>query len=545
MSEPHEESTSRPGPAFTPPEYGDQPGHGHGRPLFDGQSAWYAGPPPTYGGGYGQPTQQAWSGQTGYGQQPWSGEQAWSGQTGYGQQPWSGEQAWSGQTGYGQQPWSGQQAYAGPSGYEAQGGLYGGQPGQYGGWPPPTGAPAWTAGAEAGPYASTSPTPPHRRRRGGILLLLAMIAAFALGVAGAQVGRYVGTATVPTAQATSQPSVTTAPDASPSGGAATTPQSTGTVDASAVAAIIDPALVDIVSTFSYQRAEGAGTGIVLTSTGEILTNNHVIAGATSIRVTDVGNGKTYSASVVGYDAAHDVAVLQLKGASGLKTASISSTAVTVGQPVVGVGNAGGTGGTPTAAAGAVTALHQSITATNELTGTSEQLSGLIAVDANIQSGDSGGALVDTSGAVVGVDTAGSGSYSLSSQSGRGFAIPIGDAMAIAKAIEAGQGSATTHVGESAFLGILMGSSGNGRPGRQSSGAGAVVGGVVAGDPAAKAGIVAGDTITSLGGKTVDSATTLAQLMIGYHPGDSVTIGWVDTSGTAHTARVTLVSGPPA
>ncbi|MHB1008390.1 MAG: S1C family serine protease [Propionibacteriaceae bacterium] len=509
MSEPHEESTSRPGPAFTPPEYGSQPGQAQGRPLFDGQSAWYAGQPPTYGG-YGPPSPQAWSGQTGYGQQAWPG----------------------------------QQAYPGQMGYEGQAGLYGGQAGQYGGWAPPTGAPAWTAGGEAGPGASPSPTPPPRRRRGGILVLLAMIAAFALGVAGAEVGRYVGTATMPTVQVTTQPSDTTPPGTTPSGGTATSP-STGTVDPSAVAAIIDPALVDIVSTFSYQRATGAGTGIVLTPTGEILTNNHVIAGATSISVTDVGNGKTYSASVVGYDAAHDVAVLQLKGASGLKTASISSAAVTVGQAVVGVGNAGGTGGTPTAAAGTVTALNQSITAKNELTGTSEQLSGLIAVDANIQSGDSGGALVDSSGAVIGVDTAGSGTYSLSSQSGRGFAIPIGDAMAIAKAIEAGQGSATTHVGESAFLGILMGSSSNGRPGRQSAGGGAVVGGVVAGDPAAKAGIVAGDTITSLGGKAVDSATTLGQLMVGYHPGDTVTIGWVDSSGTAHTAKVTLVNGPPA
>lgn len=495
MSEPHEESTRRPG--FTPPDYGNP----QGRAMFDGQNAWYGGQ--AQGGPYApQPGQQA--------------------------------------------PY-GQQAWYGPAGYEGQ--PAGSQPGQYGGWAPPTGAPAWTPGGEGapyGPYTHAGPTPPPRRRRGAVLVLLALIAAFVLGVAGAEVGRYVGTATTsPSVQPTSQPSDTSTPDTTPSGGTATSPTSGGTVDTAAVAAIIDPALVDIVSTFSYQQAQGAGTGIVLTSNGEILTNNHVIAGATSISVTDVGNGRTYSASVVGYDAAHDVAVLQLKGASGLKTASISSAAVTVGQPVVGVGNAGGTGGTPTAAAGKVTALDQSITATNELTGTSEQLSGLIAVDANIQSGDSGGALVDSSGAVVGVDTAGSGNYSLSSQSGRGFAVPIGDAMAIAKAIEAGQGSATTHVGESAFLGVLMGSSGNGRPGRTSAGGGAVVGGVVAGDPAAKAGIVAGDTITSLGGKTVDSATTLGQLMIGYHPGDTVTIGWVDTSGTAHTAKVTLVSGPPA
>jgi S1-C subfamily serine protease len=381
-----------------------------------------------------------------------------------------------------------------------------------------------------------------------LFVALGVFAAFAVGVAGAEAGRYVSTAaTVPTAQGSVQPSAgaTEDPTTSPSTGATGSGTSSGaTSDASAVAAIIDPTLVDIVSTFEYQQATGAGTGIVLTATGEILTNNHVIAGATTISVTDVGNGQTYTATVVGYDAAHDVAVLQLQGASGLSTASISSAAATVGEAVVAAGNAGGTGGTPTAAAGSVTAVNQSITASNELTGTSERLTDLIQVNAAIQAGDSGGALVDSSGSVIGINTAGSSNYSLSSDTGRGYAIPIADAMAIATAVEAGQGSATTHVGDSAFLGILMGSSGNGRPGRTAS-TGALVGGVVAGDPAAKAGIVAGDTITSLGGQTVDSATTLGQLMIGYHPGDTVTIGWVDAAGTAHTAEVTLVSGPPA
>jgi len=403
-------------------------------------------------------------------------------------------------------------------------------------------------GPYGGPYTFTQPAPPpppRRRRRTGLFVALGVFAALAIGVAGAEIGRYEGSA-APTVQATAQPTASTtgapsAPSATPSDGSSSSSSET---DAAGVAAIIDPALVDIVSTFEYQQATGAGTGIVLTSTGEIVTNNHVISGATSISVTDVGNGQTYTATVVGYDAAHDVAVLQLQGAWGLATASISSTAASVGESVVAAGNAGGTGGTPTAAAGSVTAVSQSITASNELTGTSEQLSDLIQVNANIQSGDSGGALVDSTGSVIGINTAGSNNYSLSSQTGRGYAIPIADAMTIVTVVEAGQGSTTTHVGDSAFLGVLMGSSSNGRVSRSAT-TGALVGGVVAGDPAAKAGIVAGDTITSLGGKTVDSATTLGQLMIAYHPGDTVAIGWVDTSGTAHTARVALVSGPPA
>ena len=419
---------------------------------------------------------------------------------------------------------------------------------------PPSG---WAGGAGSpygNPYAFTQPVPPpppRRRRHSGLFVALGVFAALASGVAGAESGRYeVSSAAVPTVSGTAAP--TAGSTTNPSGAPSTTPSdgsssagSSSTPDPSAVAAIIDPALVDIVSTFSYQGAEGAGTGIVLTATGEILTNNHVISGATSISVIDVGNGQTYAASVVGYDAAHDVAVLQLQGASGLQTASISTAAATVGEAVVAAGNAGGTGGTPTAAAGSVTAVSQSITASNDLTGTSEQLSDLIQVNAAIQAGDSGGALVDSSGSVLGINTAGSSNYSLSSATGRGYAIPIADAMAIVTAVEAGQSSATTHVGESAFLGILMGSSSNGRVRRSSATSGALVGGVVPGDPAATAGIVAGDTITSIGGRTVDSATTLGQLMIGYHPGDTVTIGWVNASGTAHTARVALVSGPPA
>ena len=104
-------------------------------------------------------------------------------------------------------------------------------------------------------------------------------------------------------------------------------------------------------------------------------------------MTDVGNGKTYSASVVGYSRTKDIAVLQLHGASGLQTATIGdSSKVSVGEDVVGIGNAGGTGGTPSAAGGTVTALNQSITASDEGDGSSEQLTGLIETNADIQAG---------------------------------------------------------------------------------------------------------------------------------------------------------------
>ena len=94
---------------------------------------------------------------------------------------------------------------------------------------------------------------------------------------------------------------------------------------SQIASRVDPGLVDVVSTHGDQQATSAGTGIVLTSNGEVLTNNHVINGATSIKVTDIGNGRTYTATVVGYDATQDVAVIQLQNASGLTVASLGNS----------------------------------------------------------------------------------------------------------------------------------------------------------------------------------------------------------------------------
>ena len=203
------------------------------------------------------------------------------------------------------------------------------------------------------------------------------------------------------------------------GSAGSASASTTALTTSQIANKVDPGLVDIVSTLGDQSAEAAGTGQVLTSSGEVLTNNHVIDGATSIKATDIGNGRTYTAKVVGYDKSDDVAVIQLQGASGLTTVSFGdSSQVTVGQSVVALGNAGGQGGTPSVATGTVTALNQSITASDEGSGSSENLTGMIETNANIQPGDSGGPLVNSAGQVIGIDTAAS-SASGSSSGGSG------------------------------------------------------------------------------------------------------------------------------
>ena len=234
----------------------------------------------------------------------------------------------------------------------------------------------------------------------------------------------------------------------------------GPSDVAAIASKVSPAVVDVNVTFNYQDAQGAGTGIVLTSNGLVLTNNHVVDGATKVSVTDVGNGKTYPATVLGYDKTHDVALIKLQGASNLQTAKLASSGASVGQAVVAIGNAGGTGGTPTSAGGSITALGQSITANDELSGGSEQLSGLIETNANIEAGDSGGPLVNVAGEVLGMDTAASQSFTFSAQGNQGFAIPISEAWTIAKSIEANKGSSTTHVGPTAFIGLQISPNGS-------------------------------------------------------------------------------------
>ncbi len=408
-------------------------------------------------------------------------------------------------------------------------------------------------------FASEPPPPPRRPNHKRRLIATGAVALAAGAAAGGVLGNLNPTS-VGTATATSKTVLST----------------------SQIASRVDPGLVDVVSTLGDQQATSAGTGIVLTSNGEVLTNNHVIDGATSIKVTDVGNGRTYTAKVVGYDATQDVAVIQLQNASGLTTASLGdSSTVQTGDSVVALGNAGGKGGTPSVAAGTVTALNQSITASDEGSGNSEQLTGLIETNANIQPGDSGGSLVNSYGQVIGMDTAASSGTQLQSQSGQtavqAYAIPINEATSIAKQIEAGSASANVHIGATAFLGVetqpasqgsgsgFGGSGGSGGFGgsgdsggfggfggsqgsqgsQGSSSTGVTIAGTLSGSPAANAGLTAGDEITSVGGQSVSSAQDIAQVLVKYHPGDQISISWVDQSGQSQTANVTLASGPAA
>lgn len=326
------------------------------------------------------------------------------------------------------------------------------------------------------------------------------------------------------------------------GGTAWALSGPATLTAAQIASQTDPALVDVMTTLGYQNGSAAGTGMVLTPNGEVLTNNHVVEGATSIKVRDVGNGRTYTARVVGYSEKNDVAVLQLSGASGLRTVKTGdSGSVKVAQHVVALGNAEGKNGTPSVATGTVTGLDATITASDQGSGTTEQLTGMIRTNAGIQPGDSGGPLVNSSGQVVGMDTAASSSSgqigTTAAQTTEAFSIPINKALSIANQIEAGKASSTVHIGATAFLGVEVSSTGF------SGGNGVTITGTVPGTAAANAGLAAGDTILSVDGHSVTSGSDLQSVIAGHHPGDKVTVVWQDQFGQTHSSQVTLSQGP--
>jgi S1-C subfamily serine protease len=291
-------------------------------------------------------------------------------------------------------------------------------------------------------------------------------------------------------------------------------------------------VVVVTTNLAYTGGAAAGTGIVLTSSGEVLTNNHVIKGATTIKVRDLSTGRVYTATVAGYDVTHDIALLKVN-AHGMQTAAIGSSAgVKAGDRVTAVGNAGGTG-TLTVSTGALVRLHQTITVSDD-DGSSSQLGDLIETNAELQPGDSGGPLLDSSGRVIGVDAAGSSGSRFQQSAGDGYAIPINTATAIVHKIEKGQKSSSVHIGPTAFLGVSL---------ADDDGQGATVEGVVENGPAQQAGLVAGDVITSFAGKQVTSTTGLRQLILQAKPGTGYRITWIDQYGSSGSATIRPLSGP--
>ncbi|MHB8643462.1 MAG: S1C family serine protease [Gaiellaceae bacterium] len=301
--------------------------------------------------------------------------------------------------------------------------------------------------------------------------------------------------------------------------------------------LVGTGVVVVKTNLGYQNSSAAGTGIVLTSSGKILTNNHVIRGATTIRVVIPSSGRTYIARVVGYDVTADIALLKVN-ASNLRPAQLgTSSSLQLGSSVTALGNAGGTGSI-VSASGTITALGQAIDVSDDQGG-SEHLTGLIKTDAALQPGDSGGPLVNSAGRVIGIDTAASSRIVFGGGS-EGYAIPINTARSITRLIAAGHASATVHVGGTAFLGVEVASASAYYPGVT----GGTIVDVVPGSPASTAGIAGGDTITSFAGTTITAPDTLSPLVLQQKPGAKVSVGWIDPYGTSHSATVALASGPP-
>ena len=425
--------------------------------------------------------------------------------------------------------------------------------------------------------------PPPRRRVGALSYLLVALVAGALG-AGSVVALY-HPASNSSSTASPQPSSgALKPQPLPSGAV---PQpgtgSPGTsVGEQAIVNKVAPGLVIINTTLQYSGEQAAATGMVISSDGLVLTNNHVIEDSTSITAR-TATGKTYTAKIVGYDPTGDVALIRLQGASGLRTIPIgNSSAVKTGDSVVAMGNAEGQSAI-VPAAGQVTALNQTVTAGDQGGSiTQETLHHMIQTNANIVSGDSGGPLASSAGQVIGMDTAGNDGGFAVQQSSAGYAIPIATARALADQIAQGQASSTVTIGYPPFMGVFIGQGSNSDPQAQAEqqnggnsfggfggtggsgnqgcytsdrnlaapqnianvNSGTLILGTVCGSPAAAAGMTAGSVITAVNGQAIGSPQSLTGVVSKFQPGTTIRVTWVSPSGQSSVSTIALTAGPP-
>jgi len=290
--------------------------------------------------------------------------------------------------------------------------------------------------------------------------------------------------------------------------------------------------------------EDQGTGMIITSNGLVVTNNHVIAAAVqsgTITVTRTGSTKSIPAVLVGTNPIDDVALIKVQGVSNLPTVTFgNSNGLVVGDAVVAIGNALGlAAGTPTVTSGIVSALGRTVTAGT--TAASETLDNMIQTDAAINPGNSGGPLLDSAGDVVGMNTAVAGTLSDgSSAQNIGFAIPAATIESLLKTLKGGE----SVVNHGAFIGVeitSMNAELRAEYGFTVS-SGAVVMSVITGTGAAAGGVHQGDVIVAINGTAITSAQDVSSVISALRPGDVITLRVV--RGTKHlTLHVTLGSAP--
>ncbi|HEV3188739.1 MAG TPA: trypsin-like peptidase domain-containing protein [Acidimicrobiales bacterium] len=290
--------------------------------------------------------------------------------------------------------------------------------------------------------------------------------------------------------------------------------------------------------------EDQGTGMIISKGGLVLTNNHVIAAAVnggSISITRSGSTKSQSATLIGTNPIDDVALIKINGASNLPVVTFgNSNALVAGDAVVAIGNALGlAAGTPTVTQGIVSALGRTVTAGTSTS--SETLNNMIQTDAAINPGNSGGPLLDSSGNVIGMNTAVAGTLADGETTQNiGFAIPVATIQSLLKSLMAGQ----SVVNHGAFIGVEIESM---TPSLQQQygftvSSGAVVMSVIAGTGAASAGVKQGDIIVGINKSRIQSAQDVSSVTSALKPGDQVVLHIV--RGTKHlTINVTLGRAP--
>jgi putative serine protease PepD len=321
--------------------------------------------------------------------------------------------------------------------------------------------------------------------------------------------------------------------------AAPAPVAATTSDVRTALSKIEPAVVAINTTVGSdgpfgRGGSGAGTGIVVSASGEVVTNAHVVANADSIRVQVPDHDGTVTARVVGSDAGADLALLRLEGISDLPVATFAATStVHVGDPVLAVGNAEGYGGAPTVTEGIISALDRDLPADSD---TSGRLRGLLQTDAALNPGNSGGALVDSAGRVVGVTTAIAGGQRGTQAQNIGFAIPSDTVLKALPGLRSGRKVAPgPSASPTAFLGVELADSG---------GTGAQIAAVDPSSPADDAGLRAGDVVTSADGTNIDSPADLRAVIAKHRPGDRIGLTWrPGGQGQTKTATVRLGRRP--
>lgn len=301
-------------------------------------------------------------------------------------------------------------------------------------------------------------------------------------------------------------------------------------DMGGAARLAEPAVVRIDTEVDYQGVIGLGTGVVLDPGGQVMTNFHVIQGAD--RITGTVGGRSYPAVLVGYDRGRDIAVMQLLGAGGVPAAIIGDSNLLVpGEPVVALGNSMGSHAPLTWEVGTVTGFGRTVNAEDTLTGSTDELVGLIEFAAPVRAGDSGGPLVNGAGHVVGITTAASVNFRMG-PGGKGFAIPMNDAMGVANQIRAGIPSDTVHIGPPVLLGVGVRATPRDEPG-------VFIQEVLRGRPAEQAGLLDGDILITLDGVLLNSSNTLTSVLDRHYPGDVVDLSWIDGAGQTRTGKAML------